>query len=94
MDAEAGAHRYFLQSHVCSQFSESNSSQRCFESDNEIAVATDAFDGTFLTSLLLLYEHALSLFYFPDCDRPDVIGHCLGAEPAEHDSTPALSNHK
>jgi hypothetical protein len=38
---------------------ESNSARHCIQSGNEIAVASDTFNGTLLTSFSLLYEYAL-----------------------------------
>jgi hypothetical protein len=48
--------------------SESNSSRHCIQSGNEIAVASDAFNGTLLTSLSF-YEYALSFPFSLDRDR-------------------------
>src|SRR5437867_8178982 len=43
--------------------SESNSPRRRIQPDSEIAVASEAFNVTLVTSLLLLYEHVLSLLF-------------------------------
>jgi hypothetical protein len=72
---------------------ESNSPRHCIQSGNEIAVASDAFNGTFFTSLLLLYEYALSFLFSLDHDRR-LLADCLGAKPAEHDAATAFSDHE
>jgi len=74
--------------------SESNSPRHCIQFGNEIAVASDAFNSTLLTSLLLRYEYALSLPFFFDHDRRDLVNNCLGAESAEHDTAIAFSDHE
>src|SRR5439155_107546 len=48
---------------------ESNSLRHCIQSGNENAVASDAFNGTLLPSLSLLYEYALSFLFSLDDDR-------------------------
>jgi hypothetical protein len=73
---------------------ESNSPGNCIQSGNEIAVASDAFNGTFLTSLLSLYEHVLSYLFSLDHDRRLLVDNCLGAKPAEHDPATAFSDHE
>ena len=72
---------------------ESNSSRHCIQSENEIAVASDGFNGTLLTSLSLLYEYALSFLFSLDYDRR-LFDDCLGAKPAEHDAAIAFSDHE
>jgi hypothetical protein len=72
---------------------ESNSPPDCIQSGNEIAVASDAFNGTFFTSVLLLYEYALSFLFSLDHDRR-LLADCLGAKPAEHDAATAFSDHE
>jgi hypothetical protein len=72
---------------------ESNSPRHCIQSGNEIAVASDTFDGTLLTSLLLLYEYALSFLSSLDHDLR-LFDDCLGAKPAEHDAATAFSDHE
>ncbi len=61
---------------------------------NEIAVASDVFNGTLLTSLSLLYEYALSFLFSLDHDRRLLVDNCLGAKPAEHDAATAFSDHE
>jgi hypothetical protein len=61
---------------------------------DEITVASDAFNGTLLTSLLSLYEHAFSLFFSLDHDRRLRVDNCPGAKPTEHDAAPAFSDHE
>jgi len=73
---------------------ESNSPRHCIQSGNEIAVASDAFNGTLLTSLSLLYEYALSFLFSLDRDRRLLVDDCLGAKPAEHDAATAFSDHE
>jgi hypothetical protein len=73
---------------------ESNSPRHCIQSGNEIAVASNAFNGTLLTSLFLLYEYALSFLFSLDHDRRLLADNCLGAKPAEHDAATAFSNHE
>ena len=73
---------------------ESNSPLHCIQSRNEIAIASGAFNGTLLTSLSLLYEHALSLLLFLDHDRRLLVDNCLGTKPAEHDPATAFSDHE
>jgi hypothetical protein len=73
---------------------ESNSARHCIQSGNEIAVASDAFNGTLLTSLSLLYEYALSFLFSLDHDRRLLLDNCLGAKPAEHDAATAFSDHE
>jgi len=73
---------------------ESNSPRHCIQSGNEITVASNAFNGILLTSLLLLYEHALSLLLFLAGDHPHRIDNRLGAKPAEHDAATAFSDHE
>src|SRR5437899_13095981 len=72
----------------------SNSPLRRIQSGNEIAVASDAFNGTLLTSLSLLYEYALSLPFFFDRDRPYLSDNCFGTKLAEHDAATAFSDHE
>src|SRR5258708_16973456 len=72
---------------------ESNSPPHCIQSGNEIAVASDAFNGTLLTSLSLLYEYALSFLFSLGHDRR-LFDDCLGAKPAEHDAATAFSDHE
>jgi len=71
---------------------ESNSPRNCIQFGNEIAVASDAFNGTLVTSLLLLYEYALSYFFSLDHDRCLLVYNCLGAKPPEHDAAIAFSD--
>jgi hypothetical protein len=73
---------------------ESNSPRYCIQSGNEIAVASDAFNGTFLTSLSLLYEYALPFLFSLDHDRRLLVDKCLGTKPAEHDAATAFSDHE
>jgi hypothetical protein len=73
---------------------ESNSLRHCIQSGNEIAIASDAFNGTLLTSLSLLYEYALSFLFFLNHDRRLLVDNCLGAKPAEHDAATAFSDHE
>ena len=73
--------------------SESDSPRHCIQSGNEIAVASDAFNGTLLTSLSLLYEYALSFLFSLDHDRR-LFDDCLGTKPAEHDAATAFSDHE
>jgi len=61
---------------------------------NEIAVASDVFNGTLLTSLSLLYEYALSFLFSLDHDRRLLVDNRLGAKPAEHDAATAFSDHE
>ena len=61
---------------------------------NENAVASDAFNGTLLTSLSLLYEYDLSFLFSMDHDRRLLVDNGLGAKPAEHDATTAFSDHE
>ena len=63
---------------------ESNSPRNCIQFGNEIAVASDAFNGTLLTSLSLLYEYALSFLFSLDHDRRLRVDNCLGAKPVRH----------
>ena len=74
--------------------SESNSPRHCIQSGNEIAVASDVFNGTLLTSLSLLYEYALSFLFSLDHDRRLLVDNRLGAKPAEHDAATAFSDHE
>jgi hypothetical protein len=60
----------------------------------EIAVASDAFNATLLTSLLLLYESVLSPFSFLDHHCRDLNNNCLGAKLAKYDAAIAFSNHE
>ena len=62
--------------------SESNSPRHCIQFGNEIAVASDAFNGTLVTSLLLLYEDVFSLFSSFNCHRVD--RNYVGAELVRH----------
>ena len=73
---------------------ESNSARLCIQSGNEIAVASDALNGTFLTSLSLLYEYASSFLFSLDHDRRLLVDNRLGAKPAEHDAATAFSDHE
>ena len=73
---------------------EFNSPRNCIQFGNEIAVASDAFNGTLVTSLLLLYEYALSSFFSLYHDPHLLVDDCLGAKPTEHDPATAFSNHK
>src|SRR5205823_3820513 len=84
--------------------SESNSPRRRIQSGNEIAVASDAFNGTLVTSLLLLYEYALSFLFSLDHDRRLLVNNRAGAKPVrhsesvrwrtEHDAATAFSDHE
>src|SRR6266850_7026807 len=71
---------------------ESNSPRHCIQSGNEIAVASDAFNGTLVTSLLLLYEYAFSFLFSLGHDRRLLVDNCLGAKPAKHDAAIAFSD--
>jgi hypothetical protein len=73
---------------------ESNSPRHCIQSGNEIAVASDTFDGTLLPSLLLLYEYAFSFLFSLGHDRRLFVDSCLGAKSAEHDAATAFSDHE
>jgi hypothetical protein len=73
---------------------ESNSPRLCIQSGNEITVASDAFNGTLLTSLSLRYEYGLSFLFSMDHDRRLLVDNCLGAKPAEHDAATAFSDHE
>jgi hypothetical protein len=73
---------------------ESNSPRHCIQSGNEIAIASDAFNGTLLTSLSLLYEYALSFLFFLNHDRRLLVDNWLGAKPAEHNEVTAFSDHE
>ena len=73
---------------------ESNSPRHCIQSGNEIAVASDVFNGTLLTSLSLLYEYALSFLFSLDHDRRLLVDNRLGAKPVEHDAATAFSDHE
>ena len=73
---------------------ESNSARLCIQSGNEIAVASDAFNGTLLTSLSLLYEYALSFLFSLGHDPRLFDDKCFGAKPAEHDAATAVSDHE
>jgi hypothetical protein len=73
---------------------ESNSPGQCIQCGNEIAVASDAFNGTLLTSLWLLYEYALSLLFCMDHDRRLLVDDCPGAKSAEYDASIAFSDHE
>jgi hypothetical protein len=59
-----------------------------------MAVASDAFNGTLLTSFSLLYEYGLSLLFSFDHDRRLRVDNCLGAKPAEHDAVIAFSDYE
>ena len=61
---------------------------------NEIAVASDVFNGTLLTSLSLLYEYALSFLFSLGHDHRLLVDDCFGAKPAEHDAATAFSDHE
>jgi hypothetical protein len=91
VSAQAGAPKFSVKFVV---HSESNWSRHCIQSGNEMAVASDAFNCTFLTSLLLLYEYALSILFSLDHDPPLLVDNGLGAKPAEHDSATAFSDHE
>jgi len=71
---------------------ESNSPRLCIQSGNEITVASDAFNGTLLTSFSSLYEYALSFLFSMDHDRRLLVDNCLGAESTEHDPAIAFSD--
>ena len=73
---------------------ESNSARHCIQSGNEIAVASDAFNGTLLTSLSVLYEYAFSFLFSLGHDRRLLVDNCLGAKSAEHDAATAFSDHE
>ena len=83
---------------------EFNSPRNCIQFGNEIAVASDAFNGTLVTSLLLLYEYALSLPVCFDHDRRLLIDDCHGANSVrhgesvqwrtEHDTAVTFSDHE
>jgi hypothetical protein len=73
---------------------ESNSPQHCIQSGNEIAIASDAFNGTLLTSFSSLYEYALSFLFSMDHDRRLLVDNCLGAKPAEHDAAISFYDHE
>ena len=83
---------------------ESNSPRRCIQSENEIAVASDAFNGTFSSSAPVTYEHALSFLFSFDHDRRLLVDNCPGAKRVRHgesvrwrtghDPTIAFSDHK
>jgi hypothetical protein len=73
---------------------ESNSARHCIQFANEIAVASDGFNGTLLTSLVLLYEYALSSLFSLNRDRRLLVGNCLRAKPAEHHAAIAFSDHE
>jgi len=73
---------------------ESNSARHCIQSGNEIAVASDAFNGTLVTSLSLLYEYAFSFLFSLDHDRRLLVNNCLSAKSAEHDAATAFSDHE
>jgi hypothetical protein len=90
VSAQAGALKFSVKFAV---HSESNWSRHCIQSGNEIAVASDAFNGTLLTSPSLLYEYALSYFFSLD-HAPLLVDNGLGAKPAEHDSATAFSDHE
>ena len=73
---------------------ESNSARHCIQSANQIAVASDGFNGTLLTSLLLLYEYALSFLFSLDHDPRLLVDDCSGAKLAEHDAAIAFSDNQ
>src|SRR5436190_20515687 len=73
---------------------EPNSPRHCIQFGNEIAVASDAFNGTLLTSLLLRYEYALSFLFSLRHGPGLLVDNCVGAKPAEHDATVAFSDHE
>jgi hypothetical protein len=73
---------------------ESNSLPQCIQSGNEIAVASNTFNGTLLTSLSLLYEYALSFLFSLDHNSCLLVDDCLGAKPAEHDAATAFSDYE
>jgi hypothetical protein len=73
---------------------ESNSARHCIQFANEIAVASDGFNGTLLTSLLLLYEYALSFLFSLDHDPRLLVDDCSGAKLAEHDAAIAFSDNQ
>ena len=58
---------------------ESNLPSNYIQPEHEIAVASDAFNGTLLISLSLLYEYSLSLPVSFDHDRHLLIDNCHGA---------------
>jgi hypothetical protein len=63
---------------------ESNLPSNCIQPEHEIGVASDAFNGTLLISLSLLYEYPLSLPVSFDHDRRFLIDNCLGANSVRH----------
>ena len=73
---------------------ESNLPSNGIQPEHEIAVASDAFNGTLLISLSLLYEYALSSFFSLYHDPHLLVDDCLGAKPTEHDPATAFSNHE
>ena len=73
---------------------ESNSLRHSIQSGNEIAVASDVFNGTLLTSLLSFYECTLSLSLSLNHHHPDLVHSCLGANSAEHDAVIAFPDYE
>src|SRR5436305_13157576 len=73
---------------------ESKSPQHCIQLANEIAVASDGFNGTLLTSLFVLYEYAFSFLFSLDHDPRLLLDNCLGANSAEHDQAIAFCDHE
>jgi hypothetical protein len=73
---------------------ESNSARHCIQSWNEIVVASDGFNGTLLTSLLLLYENAFSFLFSLNHGRHLLVDNSLGPKPAEHGAVATFSNHE
>jgi hypothetical protein len=73
---------------------ESNSPRHCIQSGNEIAVASDVFNGTLLTSFSLFYEYALSFLFSLDRVRRFLVDDCRDAKFAEHDAATAFSDHE
>src|SRR5262249_5241415 len=63
---------------------ESNLPSNCIQPEHEIAVASDAFNGTLLISLSLLYEYSLSLPVSFDHDRHLLIDNCHVANSVRH----------
>ena len=63
---------------------ESNLPSNCIQPEHEIAVASDAFNGTLLISLSLLYEYALSFFFYLYQDPRWLFDNCHGANSVRH----------
>jgi hypothetical protein len=73
---------------------ESISPRQCIQSRNEIAVASDAFNGTLLTSFSSLYEYALSFLFSMDHDCRLLVDNCPSAKPAGQDAVTTFSDHE